>query len=222
MEVLQGSHLLRAGHTHLSKWSHKGTLETQTPSHTPVHSGTSIVIDTKTHSETSMNAASSILNSSILTHKGTHSDIVTHAYVHDIHRNKGKRTDAHTCTLRCIHTDAKRNTLRHNHTHTPAQPRPPTQTDTKTHSCPPACTLEYFLTKARTDRVPTPVYAGTFGQPHRYTHPCKVRYVHTQPLPPTPAAMRPVCSRRSSALSPHPLPTVLWGLWGLPPGLEEG
>lgn len=135
----------RVLHTHLSMWSHKVTLDTHililltlrnihTVTHTQRH--------TQRHSQTHPQA---VLHPSMVTQRYT----FTHTLVHNILTGKRAHTKTHTCTLKYIHTDTNRNTT----IPTPAHPGHPQRhrhtkpgSDTFTHSCTQACTLEYILT----------------------------------------------------------------------------
>lgn len=144
--------------------------------------------------------------------------ILTHATVYNIHTDRRANTKTYTCTQNYIHTDQQHN---YTHSHTPrttaqAQAHIKMCSETFTHFCNKlAHSSRSSQSKAHPYFVHTLVYSETIGDCRSgtlthtvfLTHPCR----HPQ-----------FSSQLGSALSPHPLPTTLWGLWDLPPELGEG
>lgn len=142
-------------------------------------------------------------------HKGTHSDLFTHAPVYNVHTEKGQ-TQRHTYLYTQVPTQIPKGTHSDTVTLTPAQPGPFTQTQrhTKTDSktlaylSTQAGTREYILTKAHTYFVHTPVSSEHSQTSSRHTGATAVRYSSTVSLNPCSHAPPPV-----ARLSPSSPPT---------------
>ena len=185
-------------HTHTCLCGHTKALWTHTFTHS-LHSGTFTNLST-----------------SIFTPKSGRSKahVPPHAPVYNIRTAKAQ-TQRHTLIHSGTLPDIKGNTA----VLTPTCPGhlhrrkadAKMRSDTFTHSCSQACTL---TSKAHTYFVHTPdtlEHSQMFGQIHSHT------VSHTQPC-----RHPQLSSHLGSTLSPHPLPTILLGLWGLPLELREG